>query len=1434
MMRKILTFLVFAALLIPFGCSYDDSNLWNEVNNLDDRVGKLEVAVQKLNDDVRVLSDLMNGKLFIQSVEDKGNGVRVIHFITPAGEQSAMEVRNGADGKDGLNGKDGADGKDGLNGKDGADGKDGKDGVDGKDGLNGKDGADGKDGETPEVSIRQDSDGNWYWTLNGSYILDANGNKVRANGFDGQNGKDGKDGLNGKDGADGKDGQNGKDGADGKDGQNGKDGLNGKDGADGKDGQNGKDGVDGKDGADAIPPAFRINPNTGNWEMSLDMGLNWVEVGTATGKDGDAFFTDAQTSADGKYAYLTLADGTVLTFEIYNEFGISFDIEKTVIQEGQTRTVSFTVTGMTPKTEVEVIGKNGWEAESKLSADGSGTITITAPDKTGYGKVIVLLSDGGSKTIMRTLTFLAGTTRASTQSVEVGTEGGSRTITVETNLDFTVSVAGDAASWLSVSESRATPTHTESFSITVQPSDSPSPRSGLLSLEAEDGTVVETVLVVQTPVSFDAADLVFRVDPSSSTNTKGVILPILDVSASDSSPVTIDWGDGAKTELTAALTTKTRYPSHVYEDNSHPYNVVVKGVVTKLNGTSGSYMAGVTEIAQWGTGNAYVSIAISNSNAITYLPAARGGEFAKVTSFSFSGNSRLVNISPDLFKGAKKVTKLKDCFKGCSALPNVPSGLFKDLTAVTDFGGVFKTCSSLTDIPSGLFEGLTAVSSVSGIFEDCSQLAEIPADFFRGVRANCNVTSAFKGCKELKTVPSGLFATLTGATSLGNMFQKCTSLTSVPADLFQPAKNSVTRLDYVFSECTSLKSIPAPLFAGFTKVTAVSYLFNKCSSLEEIPAGFFDFAENVTNFQNVFDGCKNLRKIGSGFVNNFKNGYTGTSTFSITAILRECESLTELPPVFFNEETWKRVDNMVNFMNGCKSIETIPEGFFTGLGHGVKNNAPIKIANFNSSFNGCAKLRSVPMEDLFNSPGGLLAGGFMGTFHNCGALTGKVPAYKFSVGENTFEVYPWDRASYISSSDEAIKAEAVKVFGRSSNIDGRTCFEGCTKVDGWSKIPASWGGGDDGISAKPTLRVEIVHPEGMEYHALYFDLYGTEVTHFRYYLASTEQIRTNLPRYQNSLEKMVRDNGTSIQTDDYRNFFYANINSANGAGLAFDEGDPETEYGIIILVENSKGHNISYTKAYTGARPKGSDEFEAYTGTWTVTPTGTAVEMATTDDNGNPIVIDTPVPSFDITIEPFRVDSAYTVTGWGYTKFSDKPFRAIFNKDTKAIEIWSNPKGNMNIQENYPFSKNDNPDALYSSYNVIYYGICEDPKTGQFSYQSAGRDGECYLAGNYLQALDRVMLLGQKSDYLSSPAYGDVYWTAVEAVMCMGSMSGSQYWTPVQVIRPEYVFSYKGTDLTLHHYGPYTLTRKSTARTTRTKAPAAASRNTRTLPLTVR
>lgn len=140
-----------ATALFFAGCSaeYDDTEVWNSITSLEQRVSAVETV-----------TNAYKNNLFIESVTQVENG-----YVIKFSDGSTATITNGKDGADGKDGKDGVDGKDGANGKDGVDGTNGKDGVngtDGKDGANGKDGqngadgkdgVDGKDGDTLIASI---------------------------------------------------------------------------------------------------------------------------------------------------------------------------------------------------------------------------------------------------------------------------------------------------------------------------------------------------------------------------------------------------------------------------------------------------------------------------------------------------------------------------------------------------------------------------------------------------------------------------------------------------------------------------------------------------------------------------------------------------------------------------------------------------------------------------------------------------------------------------------------------------------------------------------------------------------------------------------------------------------------------------------------------------------------------------------------------------------------------------------------------------------------------------------------------------------------------------------------------------------------------------------------------------------------------------------
>ena len=267
---KRLHLLLLSVMLCLFSACHDD--IWNAIDGLDARVTKLEELCKEMNTNITSLQtivDVLQSNDYITGIVEIKKDGKVIGYTITFGKHDPITIYHGQDGKDG---------------------------ADGQNGTNGQDGKDGADGYSPVIGVAQDSDGVYYWTLNGEWILDDNGNKLPVSG---------------------------------KDGQNGTNGSNGQDGTDGKDGKDGQDGVDGKDG---VTPQLKIE--NGYWYISYDNGATWTELGKATGEDGKDGADgedgkDGQNGADGKdgqdgdsmfqsvtqdenYVYFTLADGTII------------------------------------------------------------------------------------------------------------------------------------------------------------------------------------------------------------------------------------------------------------------------------------------------------------------------------------------------------------------------------------------------------------------------------------------------------------------------------------------------------------------------------------------------------------------------------------------------------------------------------------------------------------------------------------------------------------------------------------------------------------------------------------------------------------------------------------------------------------------------------------------------------------------------------------------------------------------------------------------------------------------------------------------------------------------------------------------------------------------------------------------------------------------
>lgn len=317
-------------------CKYDDSDLVERVDNLEGRLAKLEEQCKQINANINSLQIIVNALKeanHITSISNLvENGVEIGYKIEFA-KSDPIHIYHGKAGADGAR---------------------------------------GEDGYTPLIGVKKDKDGIYYWTLDGNWLTDNDGNKVRAQGLDG------KDGYNGKDG---------KDGEDGKDGKDGKDGYNGSDGKDGKDGYNGKDGKDGYNGKNGVTPKLRIKD--GNWEVSYNNGVSWETLGSATG--GVVPCPIKSVEVKGRYVLFTLNSGDEIKIPLYNAITIKF--EETTI-------------GMNASSQIDLLYTLTGGDNVKVSAIGEGVrtrvdesakkLTITTDVNFTGGKVLVHATDGNN------------------------------------------------------------------------------------------------------------------------------------------------------------------------------------------------------------------------------------------------------------------------------------------------------------------------------------------------------------------------------------------------------------------------------------------------------------------------------------------------------------------------------------------------------------------------------------------------------------------------------------------------------------------------------------------------------------------------------------------------------------------------------------------------------------------------------------------------------------------------------------------------------------------------------------------------------------------------------------------------------------------------------------------------------------------------------
>ena len=138
-----------AAMMTFTGC-YDDSDLQTRMDQAEADIAELQQLVKDINTNISGLV----------TVVDALKNSDQITSVTPLSDGSGYTITFSKSGTITI--------------------YNGKNGVDGTNGTNGANGENGADGHTPVISVKLDQDGQYYWTVDGEYLTDAEGKKIPA------------------------------------------------------------------------------------------------------------------------------------------------------------------------------------------------------------------------------------------------------------------------------------------------------------------------------------------------------------------------------------------------------------------------------------------------------------------------------------------------------------------------------------------------------------------------------------------------------------------------------------------------------------------------------------------------------------------------------------------------------------------------------------------------------------------------------------------------------------------------------------------------------------------------------------------------------------------------------------------------------------------------------------------------------------------------------------------------------------------------------------------------------------------------------------------------------------------------------------------------------------------------------------------------------
>ena len=543
----------------------------------------------------------------------------------------------------------------------------GKDGEDGKDGANGTGG-----GAAPQIGIKQDTDGAYYWTLDGEWLLDDNGNKVKAVG---------------------------------------------------------EDGKDGKDGEDGITPELKIENDY--WYISYDNGASWTELGKAKGEDGQ----DGQggqggsslfksVTQDDNYVYFTLSDNSVITIAKSVELSIEFDLsavgEVTINTEVE---VPFAVASASESVDIEVVPTEDLTAEVVAydSSRKSGHILIrTGSRHDAASKVIVLVSNG-DKVIMKTIAVYVKAAEESAQlyiyngaTKSALASGGVITLAFMTNVACEAVIPEDV-SWLSLDDTRALNYDSIKLRVAQNGGDR---RSAKVKVQSLDGALSIEYTITQAAVSSSSTP---DVDDDGSilgtpdtheifyTSTDGSIVEPYDVNVFGAVLLTNTYENGVG--VLSFDRPVTIIGQSAFRGKSKITEIVLPDGITKID--EGAF-AGCSALKSINIPDGVESIgevAFYICKSLTSITIPDSVTSIDIRAFEDCSKLESVTLSENITSIGYRT------FYNCSSIINIYIPY-----SVTSIGSTaFYDCSSLTSIT--IPDSVTSIGSDA--FEDCSKLESV-------------------------------------------------------------------------------------------------------------------------------------------------------------------------------------------------------------------------------------------------------------------------------------------------------------------------------------------------------------------------------------------------------------------------------------------------------------------------------------------------------------------------------------------------------------------------------------------------------------------------------------------------------------------------------------------------------------------------------------